>query len=125
MITEEEVFIIHNTIITSSKNTYGIRDIGGLKSALSRPLQTFDGKDLYITIFEKAAAIIESIIMNHPFVKGNKRTAIKVIRRILEKENYRLNISEGESFIVRTKIAQGNMPFEEIVLWLKNNTISF
>ena len=124
MITKEEVFVIHNYIVTLSGHPREVRDIGRLEAAIARPFQTFDERDLYINVFEKAAAISESLIMNHPFVKGNKRTAFKVMSIILEKGNFKLNISDDESFKIRTKIAQGNMPFDEIIIWLKNNTTS-
>jgi death-on-curing protein len=112
MITKEEVLVIHNYIVTSSGHPHGVRDIGMFESAIARPFQTFGETDLYINIFEKAAAISESLITNHPFVKGNKRTAFKVMSIILEKGNYQLNISDDESFRIRTKIAQG-VPFNE------------
>jgi death on curing protein len=76
MITKEEVFLIHNEVVILHGGSNGIRDIGGLESAIARPYQTFGAKDLYPTCFEKAAAIGESIIMNHPFIDGNKRTAM-------------------------------------------------
>jgi death-on-curing protein len=50
-----------------------LRDKKFLISALKRPFQTFNGKDLYSTPQSKAAAIIESILINHPFIDGNKR----------------------------------------------------
>ena len=74
MITKEEVFLIHDEVVKLHGGANGIRDIGGLESAIARPYQTFAEEDLYPTCFEKAAAIGESIIMNHPFIDGNKRT---------------------------------------------------
>ena len=57
----------------------GVRDIGLLESAIARPFQTFGGEDLYHSPFAKAAAVAESLIINHPFVDGNKRTGIIVM----------------------------------------------
>lgn len=74
MITREEVILIHNEVVKLHGGANGIRDVGGLESAIARPYQTFGKEDLYPTCFEKAAAIGESIIMNHPFIDGNKRT---------------------------------------------------
>ena len=84
MLTIQEVLIIHSEVLKLHGGANGIRDAGGIESAIARPFQTFGGNDLYPTIFEKAAAIGESIIMNHPFIKGNKRTAFGVMNKILE-----------------------------------------
>ncbi|MGZ5255856.1 MAG: type II toxin-antitoxin system death-on-curing family toxin [Flavitalea sp.] len=62
-----------------------IRDRNGLISALSRPFQSFQGKDLYTSPVQKAAALIESILTNHPFVDGNKRTGYVLMRLLLFK----------------------------------------
>jgi death-on-curing protein len=68
-----EVFELHDRIISSSGGLRGIRDINALESAVNQPRQTFDQKDLYPDIVTKAAAICFSLVMNHPFVDGNKR----------------------------------------------------
>ena len=54
----------------------GIRDSGGLESAINQPYQTFDQKELYPKPEEKAAAIFESLISNHPFIDGNKTNSL-------------------------------------------------
>ncbi len=72
MISFEEAIQIHTLLIQKFGGTNGIRDSDVLLSALARPFQTFDGVELYPTPVEKAAAILESIIANHPFLDGNK-----------------------------------------------------
>ncbi|MBL0356540.1 MAG: Fic family protein [Chitinophagaceae bacterium] len=62
---------MHNEVIKLHGGSNGIRGIGGLESAITRPNQTFDDKEMYPECYETAAAIAESIIMNHPFVDGN------------------------------------------------------
>jgi death-on-curing protein len=69
-----EVLNLHRQIIEQSGGALGIRDLGALQSALAQPRMTFSGEDLYSTLVDKAAALGFSIIMNHPFVDGNKRT---------------------------------------------------
>jgi death on curing protein len=64
---------IHNILIDKFGGSKGIRDTAGLEAALARPYATFDQLDLYPTVLEKAAALFESIIINHPFIDGNKR----------------------------------------------------
>ncbi len=74
MMSAKQVIDIHKLLIEEFGGSDGIRDHGALLSALSRPFQSFDGIPLYPTAIEKAAAAIESILSNHPFVDGNKRT---------------------------------------------------
>ena len=63
---------IHEVLIEKFGGSKGIRDISLLQSAISRPFQSFDQKDLYSSPVEKAAALIESLLINHPFLDGNK-----------------------------------------------------
>jgi death on curing protein len=69
-----EVLELHRRVIEQSDGTFGIQEVGLLESAIAQPRMTFGGEDLYPSLLEKAAALGFSIIMNHPFVDGNKRT---------------------------------------------------
>ena len=73
MISVDDALRIQSLLIDKFGGTEGLRDKKLLESALMRPYQTFDNKDLYQTPSEKAAAIIESLLINHPFIDGNKR----------------------------------------------------
>jgi death-on-curing protein len=75
MISFQEILELHELSIIDFGGSHGIRDIDMLQSAVERPSATFDSTELYTTPIQKAAAIFESIIKNHPFVDGNKRTA--------------------------------------------------
>ncbi len=75
MITVDEIIQIHSKLIDEFGGTNQIRDIKLLDSAINRPFQTFDKQDLYPSPIDKSAAIFESLIINHPFVDGNKRIA--------------------------------------------------
>jgi death on curing protein len=72
-LTLDEVLELQRLVVAQSGGAAGVRDLGGLESALAQPLMTFGGKDLYPTLTDKAAALAFSIIRNHPFVDGNKR----------------------------------------------------
>ena len=80
MINVEEAIAIHKILITQFGGASGVRDMNGLEGALNRPYFTFEGKDLYEDGIEKASAIIESIITNHPFFDGNKRLGYVLYR---------------------------------------------
>jgi death on curing protein len=72
MILKEDVLDLHRKSIERYGGSHGIRDIALLESAIARPMQTFDGIEFYPSIIEKAAALGESLIKNHPFIDGKK-----------------------------------------------------
>jgi len=72
-LTVDEVALIHSRLIEQSGGSTGLRDAGSLESAVSQPLASFGGEDLYPTFVEKAAALAFSLVKNHPFIDGNKR----------------------------------------------------
>jgi death on curing protein len=69
----DDVRSLHARLIAVSGGSDGLRDLGGLESAIAQPRMTFGGVDLYPTVVEKAAALCFSLVMNHPFIDGNKR----------------------------------------------------
>jgi death-on-curing protein len=83
MINIQDAIHVHEILIDKFGGAKGVRDLSLLESALSRPFQTFDQKDLYPTPIEKSAALIESILINHPFIDGNKRIGYVLMRLLL------------------------------------------
>jgi death-on-curing protein len=69
-----EVLHLHRRIIEHSGGTPGILNLGAIKSAVKQPQMTFGVVDLYPTVVGKAAVLAFSIVRNHPFIDGNKRT---------------------------------------------------
>jgi death on curing protein len=125
MITKEEVLKLHTLSIEKYGGADGVRDDGLLESAIARPYQTFGGEYLYSSIFEKAAAMVESLIINHPFIDGNKRTGFLGMFAVLNEENYFISVPEDEIYNFTIDISTGKIKFEAIVEWLKNNTEKF
>ena len=122
MITIKNILRLHELSIITYGGSQGIRDQGLMESAIARPYQTFGGEDLYPTVFEKAAALTESIIINHPFIDGNKRTGLLAMLVILEIGNFKITASNDDTYSFTIQISTGEIKFEEIVIWLKNNT---
>ena len=122
MITIKNILRLHELSIITYGGSQGIRDQGLMESAIARPYQTFGGEDLYPTVFEKAAALTESIIINHPFIDGNKRTGFLAMLIILEIGNLKITASNDATYNFTIQISTGEMKFEEILIWLKNNT---
>jgi len=121
MISLKEVESIHEILIDKFGGTKGIRDRGALESAINRPYQTFDQKDLYTDHIDKAAAIFESVISNHPFIDGNKRTAYVLMRLTLLDNNLDLQVDQNERYDFILKAAKGEIKFEQIKEWLRKH----
>jgi len=75
-LTVEEVYLLHRRLIQRTGGSGGLRDPGLLESAVARPQASFDGEDLYPALWLKAAALLHSLVKSHPFVDGNKCTAV-------------------------------------------------
>ena len=120
-ITAEE---IHDILIDKFGGSKGIRDIGSLLSALARPYATFDQQELYPTIIEKAAAIFESIIINHPFIDGNKRLAYVLMRLVLLESDFDISATQNEKYEMTIAASKGELKNEEIKLWIKDKLIN-
>jgi len=121
MISIKEVEIIHNILIDKFGGSKGIRDIGLLESALGRPFATFDSKDLYPNPIEKAAAILESVVINHPFIDGNKRTAYTLMRLLLLENSLDILATQEEKYDFVISASKGEFRFEEIKEWLQSH----
>lgn len=115
MISIEETEKLHNVLIERFGGGHGIRDHALLQSALSRPFQTFDGNDLYTTVLEKAASLIESILTNHPFVDGNKRTGYALMRLFLLNNGLDISATQSGKYEFVINIASGKIRYEEIL----------
>ena len=100
----------------------GIRDLGLLESALARPQAIFDGEDLYPTIIDKAAALFHSMLFNHPFLDGNKRTTLGVVYEFLKQNGYKLIATNQEMINFPLKVENKHLDIEEIAEWLGDNT---
>lgn len=113
--------IIHHLLIDNFGGSRGIRDRGALESALNRPFQTFDNVELYPSPADKAAAIFESVIINHPFIDGNKRTAYVLMRLILLENNMDIHAAEDVRYDFVISAAKGHLQFDDIRKWIISN----
>ncbi|MBK9105115.1 MAG: type II toxin-antitoxin system death-on-curing family toxin [Saprospiraceae bacterium] len=119
MISFEEATQIHELLIQKFGGSTGLRDPEALKSALTRPYQTFEGQDLYLTPETKAAAVLESIISNHPFLDGNKRLGFVLMKLILLEAGLSIRATHGEVYSFIIKVATGEHNINSITNWIK------
>jgi death-on-curing protein len=118
-----EVLELYHRVMERSGGTMGIRDLGALESALAQPRMTFGGAELYPTIAEKAASLGYSLINNHPFVDGNKRTGHAAMEVFLILNGYEIEASTDEQERVILQIASGEMRREAFTEWLRTHII--
>ena len=92
-----------------------------LESALAQLRMTFGGEDLYPTLVEKAAALGYSLIANHPFVDGNKRTGHAAMEVFLMMNGWEIQASVDEQERVILQVAAGEMKREGFTEWLRGH----
>jgi death-on-curing protein len=117
----EEAILIHEIIIKRAGTTAGIRDFALLHSALERPKATYAGKDLYPDIFSKAASLLQSICLNHPFTDGNKRTAWTITHKFLWDNAQHLKSERHEAADFMVYVDNSKPDIKEISSWLKTH----
>lgn len=118
----EEVLAIHDNQIETHGGSHGIRDLGLLESALARPQSSFAGEDLYPDIFHKAAVFMQSIILNHSFLDGNKRTGTVSAARFLFLNGYNIKVTNKILVDLALKVAAKKITLEQLAKWLKKHT---
>jgi len=124
MISLDEVQVYHTALIEKYGGANGVRDEGLLLSALARPFMTFDQLDLYPTPSGKAAAVFESMVINHPFLDGNKRIAFFLLRLILLDYDLDVLADEDEKYEFAIAASMGNLNFDRIKEWIEDKLIS-
>jgi len=102
-----------------SKGPAAILQLSLLKSAIAQPFASFDRKDLYPTIGAKAAALGHSIICNHPFLDGNKRTGHAAMEVFLELNGFTINAGVDEQEQQILLVASGGLNREDFAEWLQ------
>jgi death on curing protein len=118
----EQVLFIQARIIQETGGAHGVRDMGLLLSAIARIQPTFDREELYLDLFSKAAALFESLVSNHPFLDGNKRTAITAAGLFLRLNGARLSTTQSELERFTLRAAQGIIGLDESKAWFEENS---
>lgn len=122
-LTSEQVLFIHSRLIAETGGSHGVRDLGLLESAVARPRATFDGKELYPDLFTKTAAFMDSLVNNHPFMDGNKRTGITTAGLFLRINGWKLTASPKDLEIVTLRVATAGIKIPDLADWLRAQTV--
>jgi death-on-curing protein len=118
-LTVPQILFLHTRLIDETGGSHGLRDLGLLEAAQARPQATFEGKLLYPDLFDQAAALMHSLINNHPFLDGNKRPGITAAGLFLQLNGYQLTVGNDELESFTLKVASSRLDIAEISAWLK------
>jgi death-on-curing protein len=114
-----EVLYLHEAILAATRGALGVRDLGALESAVAQPLASFSGRELYPSAAEKAAALCFSLVANHPFIDGNKRTAHASMEAFLMLNGFHIEASVDDQEQLMVGLATGSISRERLVSWLQ------
>lgn len=122
-LTIDEVLVLHAYQIDSFGGNPKVLDIRLLESALARPQTILSGKDMFPTIYDKAAVLATGIINNHPFVDGNKRTGLHAMLVFLELNETKILVSDADLVKLGEDIATKKLSTIGVVKFLKEKTL--
>ncbi len=115
----DQVLSLHKELVADFGGSTGLRDRGALEAAVARPRATFGGEDLYVDLADKAAALMHSLVLNHPFVDGNKRIAAHSAELFCLLNGETLLARDEEVIAVTLKAAEGKIAVEALAIWFR------
>ena len=119
-----DAVIAHDLELSTHGGSAGIRDSGLLESALARPKNLWEYAPSPPSLARLAAAYAFGISSNHPFVDGNKRTALLVSFAFLDVNGMEMTASQEEAYLIILGLAAGEVSEEQLALWFERNTTS-
>ena len=120
-LTLEEALAIHENRVRKYGGSSGIRDLGLLQSALGNVEATFGGQFLNETVFEMAAAYLYSICRNHPFLDGNKRTALACALAFLRLNGMKIKSGQDDLYDLVIGVAEGRMSKAAVAVFFEQH----
>ncbi len=118
-LSSRQIIALHHSQLRAFGGAAGVRDAGALEAAVGRPAATFAGEDLYADLPSKAAALMHSLVQNHPFVDGNKRVAVAAAELLLEANGSLLLATDNELEEMTLATARGELSAEAMAVWLR------
>lgn len=117
------MLFVHARVVAETGGSHGVRDLGLLESAVARPQASFESKDFYPDVHSKAAALMESLLKDHPFVDGNKRTALASAGVFLRLNGWRLAASAADVEAQTIRVAVNEISLADMAVWLESNSV--
>jgi death-on-curing protein len=119
----EQVLFLHDRLIEETGGEHGVRDLGGLESALARPQAAFGDTEFYPGIFAKAAVLMDGLTRNHAFIDGNKRISISTAVLFLQINGYRLTATSPELEQFAIHVTTMKPSIDTIADWFRTKTV--
>ena len=120
-LTAKQLLIIQSMILDETGGSSGVRNRELLMQIVENPQQVISGAELYNTVFKKAAKYLEGTITLHPFVDGNKRTAITAAGAFLERNGYKIKARQGEQEKLVLSVIENKLSVEDIATWFEQH----
>ena len=114
-----QVVALHEALIGAFGGVLAIRDRGMLEAAVARPAMTFGGEDLYVDLAARAAALMHSLALNHPFIDGNKRIGVAAAEFFVERNGHAVHAADEEIEEVTLAVAEGAVGVEALTIWFR------
>ena len=118
---KEDILLIHSFIIDETGGSHGVRDYHAIMTAEALPKQKLFGKEAYPTIFLKAAVYARTIMFSHPFIDGNKRTAMAIAFVFLENNGHIAHAKEGEIEQFALRVVREKLALTAIAAWFRRH----
>ena len=118
ILSKEQIVSLHKELIEETGGIYGLKDEGMLESALAAPFQTFDGEELYPSIYQKAAKLGFGLASNHAFIDGNKRIGAHTMLIFLLLNGIELKYGQEELSDLFLNIADSKAGYPETLVWI-------
>jgi death-on-curing protein len=115
----DQVLALHKELVADFGGSIGLRDRGALEAAVARPMATFGGEDLYVDLADKAAALMHALVLNHPFIDGNKRIAAHAAELFCLLHSETLLASDDDLIAVTLEAAEGKIAVEALAIWFR------
>jgi death-on-curing protein len=119
----EQVLFLHDRLIEETGGQHGVRDLGGLQSALARPQAVFADTEFYPDVFSKASVLLDGLTRNHPFLDGNKRISIATAALFLEMNGYRVTTTNVDLEELAMHVTTMKPGLDQIAEWFRAKTV--
>jgi death-on-curing protein len=121
----QQVLRLHEDLVSAFGGVLALRERGSLESAVARPMATFGGEELYVDLAAKAAALKHSLVLNHPFVDGNKRAGAASAEFFVELNGSLVRATDDEFEEITMATAEGKVSAEALAIWFRQRLRSF
>ena len=122
-LSKEQIILLHKQLIERYGGNHGIRDEGLLDSALNAPFQSFEGRDFFPTVVDKAVRLCTGLVQNHPFYDGNKRIGAMALLVMLDINHVHLHTNSAELADVILGLASNRLDGDFLLSWVKERII--